>query len=74
MGAVNAYNEAMKRKALEPVSDSVFYEQAPEGDWMEHAPALAGCHTQEESFEDAERNVKEAIELYLKTLPMAEQF
>jgi predicted RNase H-like HicB family nuclease len=31
-------------------------------------PALPGCHAQGESLEEAERNVKEAIALYLESL------
>ena len=31
-------------------------------------PALPGCHTQGENFEEAEKNIKEAIELYLESL------
>jgi predicted RNase H-like HicB family nuclease len=31
-------------------------------------PALAGCHTQGETLEEAERNVKESIALYLESL------
>jgi predicted RNase H-like HicB family nuclease len=30
--------------------------------------ALPGCHTQGETLEEAERNVKEAIVLYLESL------
>jgi predicted RNase H-like HicB family nuclease len=59
--------EAMT-KAPESISYTVFYEQAPEGGWVASVPALAGCHTQGESLEDAGRNVKEAIELYLESL------
>jgi len=31
-------------------------------------PSLPGCHTQGETLEEAERNVKEAIGLYLESL------
>jgi predicted RNase H-like HicB family nuclease len=31
-------------------------------------PILPGCHTQGETLEEAERNVSEAIELYLESL------
>jgi len=30
-------------------------------------PALPGCHTQGETLEETERNVKEAIALYLES-------
>ncbi len=47
-------------------SYSVFYESS---EWfVATVPALPGCHTQGETLEEAERNVKEAIELYLESL------
>ena len=49
-------------------SYSVYYEAAPEGGYVAFVPALPGCHTQGETLEEAERNVKEAIELYLESL------
>ena len=50
------------------MSYSVFYEQAAEGCYVALVPALPGCHTQGETLEDAERNVKEAVALYLESL------
>ncbi|MEK7554966.1 MAG: type II toxin-antitoxin system HicB family antitoxin [Patescibacteria group bacterium] len=47
---------------------SVFYDAAEEGGYAAHVPALPGCHTQGESLEEAERNIKEAIEAYLESL------
>jgi len=58
----------MKRKAARPVSYSVFYEQAAEGGYVAFVPSLPGCHTQGETLEETERNVKEAIALYLESL------
>lgn len=60
---------AMK-KAASPTtfSYSVFYEEAPEGGYVASVPALSGCHTQGETLEEAERNVIEAIALYLESL------
>ncbi|OJI07734.1 hypothetical protein BK004_00495 [bacterium CG10_46_32] len=46
---------------------SVFYEAAPEGGYVAFVPALPGCHTQGETLEEAETNVKEAIEAYLES-------
>lgn len=50
------------------LSYSVIYEEAPEGGYAVHAPALPGCHTQGETIEEAEKNIREAIELYLESL------
>lgn len=57
----------MKRSA-KTLSYSIFYEQARESGYVAHVPALPGCHTQGETLEETERNVKEAIELYLESL------
>lgn len=56
------------RSSKKALSFSVFYEEAPEGGYVAHVPALPGCHTQGESIEGAERNVKEAILLYVESL------
>jgi predicted RNase H-like HicB family nuclease len=58
----------MKRNSTRAVSYSVFYEQAAEGGYVAFVPALPGCHTQAETLEEAERNVKEAIAVYLESL------
>jgi antitoxin HicB len=62
------YNRAMSRKIARELSYSVFYERAAEGGYVASVPALPGCHTQGESLEEAERNVKEAIVLYWESL------
>jgi predicted RNase H-like HicB family nuclease len=58
----------MKNRAPKNLSYSVYYEQASEGGYVAFVPALPGCHTQGETLEDTERNVKEAIALYLESL------
>jgi predicted RNase H-like HicB family nuclease len=58
----------MKRKSRRAVSYSVFYERAPEGGYVASAPSLPGCHTQRETIDETERNVKEAISLYIESL------
>ena len=60
--------EVMKSMASKTFSYSVFYEHAPEGGYVAYVPALSGCHTQGETLEETERNVKEAIALYLESL------
>ena len=44
------------------------FEVAEEGGYIVHVPMLPGCHTQGNTFEEAERNVREAIEVYLLAL------
>ncbi|MCC6366525.1 MAG: type II toxin-antitoxin system HicB family antitoxin [Bryobacterales bacterium] len=58
----------MARKRAREFSYSVFYQQAPEGGYVVSVPALPGCHTQGDTLEEAGRNVKEAIALYLESL------
>ncbi|MGO9231266.1 MAG: type II toxin-antitoxin system HicB family antitoxin [Bryobacteraceae bacterium] len=58
----------MKRRVSKTLSYSVFYEQAPEGGFVAFVPALPGCHTQGETLEETERNVKDAIALYMQRL------
>jgi predicted RNase H-like HicB family nuclease len=60
--------KGMKRKISRDVSYSVFYEQAAEGGYVAFVPALPGCHTQGETLAETERNVEEAIALYLESL------
>ena len=55
-------------KSKKIFSYSVFYETAPEGGYIALVPALPGCHTQGETLEETEANIKEAIELYLESL------
>lgn len=43
----------------------VVFEPAEEGGYVVHVPTLPRCHTQGNTFEEAQENAKEAIELYL---------
>ncbi len=58
----------MKKGVKKIYSYSVFYEVAPEGGYVTIVPALPGCHTQGETLEETEKNIREAIELYLESL------
>ena len=58
----------MKRSVPKTFSYSVFYEQVAEGGYVAFVPSLPGCHTQGETLEETERNVREAIALYLESL------
>jgi predicted RNase H-like HicB family nuclease len=49
-------------------SYTVFYEALPEGGYVVTVPALPGCHSQGESLESAEHNIREAIEVYIGSL------
>lgn len=58
----------MRLKGSKTFSYSVFYEQAAEGGYVAFVPALPGCHTQGETLEETEQDVKEAIAVYLESL------
>lgn len=58
----------MKKNIKKISSYSVLYEADPEGGFVAFAPSLPGCHTQGETLEDAERNIAEAVELYIESL------
>jgi len=58
----------MKLSSTRILSFTVTYEEAPEGGYVAYVPALPGCHTQGETIEETEENVREAITLYLESL------
>lgn len=47
---------------------TAIFEPAKEGGYVVYVPALPGCATQGNSFEEAEIMAKDAIEGYLETL------
>ncbi len=55
-----------KVKVLE--YNAVFLEE-DEGGYSVWVPALPGCTSQGETFEETVKNIKEAIELYLEASP-----
>lgn len=53
----------MKKKVLEY---TVVFQEEKAGGYSAWVPALPGCASQGETFEEALKNIKEAIELYLE--------
>lgn len=47
---------------------SVFYKRDSEGGFVAFVPLLPGCHSQGETIEEAEGNIREAIEAYIESL------
>ena len=47
---------------------NVIFEKAKEGGYIAYVPALPGCMTQGETFEEAKENSKDAINAYLEVL------
>lgn len=52
---------------------TVIYEPAEEGGYVAYAPSLPGCNTQGDTLEEAEKNITEAIELYLEEIAESKQ-
>jgi predicted RNase H-like HicB family nuclease len=46
----------------------VIFEKEDEGGYHVFCPTLPGCHTQSETFEEGDRNIREAIQLYVESL------
>jgi len=44
-----------------------------ENGYYAYSPELEGCQSQGDTFEEVLKNIKEAIELYLETLPEEEK-
>jgi antitoxin HicB len=53
---------------MKKLSYTAIYEEDPEGGFVVSVPTLPGCYSQGETLEEAERNITEAIELYIETL------
>ncbi len=58
-------NEAVSKKILKY---TVIFEPAEEGGYVASVPALAGCATQGETFEEAVAMIQDAISGYLAVL------
>ena len=65
-GVARQYTGPVARKA------SVVIEKDQHG-FYAWCPELKGCQSQGDTLEDAVANIKEAIELYLETLPVEER-
>jgi predicted RNase H-like HicB family nuclease len=46
--------------------------QKDENGYFAFCPELKGCHSQGDTFEEAQENMREAIELYVETLSQEE--
>ncbi len=55
-----------------PLKLNVVIEKDDDG-YYAYCPELSGCQTQGDTFEEVMKNMQEAAELYVETLPRAEQ-
>ncbi len=56
----------MKHRSKTILEYNVLFTKEPEGGYSVSVPDLPGCHSQGDTFEEAENNIKEAITLYLE--------
>lgn len=58
----------MKKISKKIFSYTVIYQAVKEGGYIAFVPSLQGCRTQGDTLEQAEKNIREAIMLYLESL------
>ncbi len=64
----------MKTQHKKVLEYTAIFQEENEGGYSVWVPDLAGCASQGETFEEALKNIKEAIELYLEdTTPVASE-
>ena len=56
----------MKQKQIKILEYNAIFEAEKRGGFSVWIPSLPGCASQGETFEEATRNIKEAIALYLE--------
>lgn len=72
MARITSQQSQRSRRALAATRDvasfTVHFLPAAEGGYVVEVPALEGCVTEGNTFEEAERNAREAISVYLESL------
>ena len=58
----------MKNNSKQIYNYTVILEKEADGGYHVFCPVLKGCHSQGDSFEEALKNITEAIELYIESL------
>lgn len=58
----------MKKQRQKILEYNVIFNVEDEGGFSAYVPDLPGCVSQGETFEQAQKNIKEAIELYLEAV------
>ena len=59
----------MAKKKVKILQYNAVIQEEKEGGYSVWVPALPGCTSQGETFEETVNNIKEAIELYLESAP-----
>ena len=58
----------MRKKQIKIFDYTAVFEKAEEGGYVVYVPTLPGCVTQGDTFEEAQKMVKDAIEGYISAL------
>lgn len=58
----------MRKKQIKIYDYTAVFEKAEEGGYVVYVPTLPGCVTQGDTFEEAQKMAKDAIEGYLSAL------
>lgn len=61
------------KKRTKALKYEVIFEEAEEGGYFVYAPALPGCLSEGDTFEEAKHNITEAITAYLESLSKDEK-
>ncbi|HEY5315744.1 MAG TPA: type II toxin-antitoxin system HicB family antitoxin, partial [Pirellulales bacterium] len=64
--AVSAVDRPQPTEVRSPVHLKVVFEPSDEGGYTAHVPALPGCISEGDTLDEARKNIREAIELYLE--------
>jgi predicted RNase H-like HicB family nuclease len=67
-------SKKISRKRVKVLQYNAVFQEEKEGGFSVWVPALPGCCSQGETFEEAVENIKEAIELYLESKPEILEF
>ncbi len=57
-----------KQKSAKILKYDIVFEEAEEGGYTVYAPSLPGCISEGDTFEEAKKNIAEAITAYLESL------
>jgi len=58
----------MKQKTKSIHNYTVLFEKEEDGGYHVYCPALRGCHTQGNTYDESLKNIQDAIALYIESL------
>ena len=66
-GAASLWYNILMKKQKKVLEYNVIFQAEDGGGFSVYVPDLPGCISEGETFEEAQKNIKEAIELYLES-------